>query len=233
MASVPGMTLPFDWHYANWRHISLSDLLGGQTLLALTIGAIGLSLLGGLIYGLSPLLGRLMRALGTTGLVAALLLTVAQVARNNSGSDLPLPALGLPEQRVEGGATHVPLGPDGHFWVTAKIAGKEHRFLVDTGATVTAISSELAREGGIKPNHLRPPVLVRTANGTAMARIASIEELRIGNVVARDLDAVITPSMGDMNVLGMNFLTRLKSWGVRDKVLTLVPNHPQAASDPA
>jgi aspartyl protease family protein len=47
------------------------------------------------------------------------------------------------------------------------------------------------------------------------ARLATIETLAFGNVVARDLDAVIAPGIGGMNVLGMNFLSRLSRGGSR------------------
>jgi len=48
----------------------------------------------------------------------------------------------------------------------------------------------------------------------------------VGNIAARHLDAVVAPGLGDTSVLGMNFLTRLKSWRVDGKVMILIPNHP-------
>jgi aspartyl protease family protein len=41
---------------------------------------------------------------------------------------------------------------------------------------------------------------------------------------------VVSPAFGNMNVVGMNFLSRLKSWRVEDGVLILQPHHPQAVS---
>jgi len=70
-------------------------------------------------------------------------------------------------------------------------------------------------------------VAMRTANGNIRAELATIAELRFGNVVARDLDAVVAPGLGDTNVIGMNLLSRLASWRVEGKTLILVPNHPQ------
>jgi aspartyl protease family protein len=61
----------------------------------------------------------------------------------------------------------------------------------------------------------------------APARAASIEELRLGNVLARDLKVVVSPAFGDMEVIGMNLLSRLASWRVEGRTLILVPNHPQ------
>ena len=46
-------------------------------------------------------------------------------------------------------------------------------------------------------------------------------------LLARDLDAVVAPGLGDTNVIGMNLLSRLKAWRVEDNTLILVPNAPQ------
>jgi aspartyl protease family protein len=59
------------------------------------------------------------------------------------------------------------------------------------------------------------------------ARTATLEELNLGNIVARDLKVVISPSLGNMDLLGMNFLSKLKSWRVEEGTLVLVPHHPQ------
>ena len=48
-----------------------------------------------------------------------------------------------------------------------------------------------------------------------------------GNVIARDLPVVVSPAFGDTDVLGMNFLSRLKSWRVEERTLVLTPHHPQ------
>lgn len=201
----------------------------GQPLLALALGSMALVLLGGLLRHLSPLLGGLTRGLGNVGLFGALLLTVMQVIRLNSGVDLPLDQLGLPVQQVSGKETRVPIGRDGHFWITARLNGVPQRLLVDTGATLTALSPDLAAEAGVEPLAMREPVLLRTANGTVSARLASVKELRFGNVVARDLDVVVAPGMEQTSVLGMNFLSRLASWRVEGRTLILVPHHPQDA----
>lgn len=205
----------------------LRDLLAQQPLLALAIGAIAVATLGTMLGRSAPRLGGLFRLGGNLGLAAVLIMTVLQVSRISPGFDLAMPHMGLPAQSVAGGETRVPLSRDGHFWIAAEINGSTHRFLIDTGATVTAISPEVARAGLVEPRRMRMPVSVRTANGSAPGQLATIGELRAGNIVARDLDAIIAPSMGGMNVLGMNFLTRLESWRVEDGTLILVPHHPQ------
>jgi aspartyl protease family protein len=208
------------------------EFLAQQPLLALATGAIFVVTLGGLIMRATPRLGRLLQGLGNLTLVAALLLTIVQVARLTTGNDLALPQIGLPEQRVTGGETRIEMSNDGHFWLQASINGQTRRFLVDTGATLTALSESTAQAAQVAAQPLRQSVLMRTANGTVEADLARIDELRFGNVVARDLDAVIAPGLGETNVIGMNLLSRLASWRVEDRTLVLVPRHPQVKENP-
>lgn len=213
--------------------MNLADLfafLREQPLLALAMVAIFVTVMGGMVRRSVPALGRLLQGVGNLGLVAALLLTIAQVARFTSSSDLALPQFGMPEQTVAGGETRIPMNRDGHFWLAATINGKPARFLVDTGATLTAISEQTAMDARVPQKSLRQTVNMRTANGAIRAELATIGELRLGNIVARDLDAVVAPGLGETNVIGMNLLSRLKSWRVEDKILILVPNNPQQAT---
>lgn len=131
------------------------------------------------------------------------------------------------DQEVAGKETRVPMASDGHFWVTVRFGQVERRMLVDSGATVTALSSTTARAASLKPDNSPFPMIVQTANGSIRAQTATVPELRIGNVVARDLPVVTSPAFGDMDVVGMNFLSRLKSWRVEGRTLILTPNHPQ------
>lgn len=210
----------------------LTRYLSEQPLLALAIAAIFVSTLGGMVRASSPRLGGIMRGVGNLGLLVALLLTIVQVTRFTTGKDLALPQLGMPKQIVEGGETRIDMHRDGHFWLQANVNGVERRFLIDTGATLTAISPETAVAASIPERTVHQTVKMRTANGTVQAELASIGELRFGNIVARDLDAVIAPGLEDTNVLGMNFLSRLAGWRVEGQTLILVPNSPQPALTP-
>ena len=202
-----------------------------QPLLALALLSIAAIIVGGLLRRLSPLLGGLVRGLGNVGLFGALLLTVMQVMRVSQGIDFSLPLVGMPMQEVSGSETRIPLAGDGHFWIRANVNGVPHRFLVDTGATLTAIAPDLAEQAQVELQPMRQPVLLRTANGTVPAQLATIRELKFGSVVARDLDTVIAPGMEGTSVLGMNFLSRLASWRVEGKTLILVPHHPHVDAE--
>ena len=175
-----------------------------------------------------PLLGRLISLGMTLALVAALLFVLQQQERFNPLFGRIAERLHLVDkQQVVGTETRVPMARDGHFWVRARLGGIERRMLVDSGATVTALSANTAAAAGLTPRTEPFPMLVRTANGAIPAKTAIVPELRIGNALARDLPVVVSPAFGDMDVVGMNFLSRLKGWRVEDGALILAPHHPQ------
>jgi len=195
-------------------------------LIVAALAAIVLTMLGGLLMRRLPATGGVLRFAGNVVLIAVFCLAALRFVRMDPSFDRLGETLAMPTQTVSGGETRVPLSPDGHYWIEARLNGTKQRFMVDTGATVTTLSTEVAEQAGIKPDPLRLPVVVRTANGSVEAQMARAEELRFGSVIARGMDVIVTGSTGGLNVLGMNFLSRLKGWRVEDGVLVLTPRHP-------
>ena len=206
---------------------SISEVPRSGLLLAAVV-AMALGVLGTMTVRRLPALGRLLRTGSTLVLMGVLVLVVLQLSRIVPRFELAVPELGLPQQVVEGSETRVQLAPDGHFWLRAEINGEPANFLVDTGATLTAVSTDTAARVGLEARGGERPVRMQTANGAVAAELTTIDELRFGNVAARGLDAVIAPGLGPTNVLGMNLLTRLASWRVEGDTMILVPHHPQA-----
>lgn len=195
----------------------------------LAVYAIGAALLLMLLQRI-PVVGKVIRFAFSLGLLAFLIFIVLQQAPYQPELARLTQSLGLDDQKVEGRELRVRMSPDGHFWVLASINGVERRMLIDSGATVTAVSAQTAREAGIDASTGIAPVILRTANGAAPAQTGSIDELKVGNIVARNLKVVTSPGLGDLDVLGMNFLSKLDSWRVEGRTLVLVPHHPQSAS---
>ncbi|MEN7535841.1 retropepsin-like aspartic protease family protein [Aurantiacibacter flavus] len=196
-------------------------------LLMAAVGAMVLGIAGSLVRRGLPAFARLLRTISTLTLMGVLVLVVVQLSRLDPRFSMAVPEIGLPEQVVEGNETRVPLAPDGHYWLRAQINGHEASFLVDTGATLTAISQDTAERAGLSPRDGALPIRMQTANGAVAAHITSIAELRFGNVAARGLDAIIAPGLGETNVIGMNLLSRLASVRIEEGELVLVPNNPQ------
>lgn len=130
--------------------------------------------------------------------------------------------LGIEEQQVAGQTVRIRMAPDGHFWARVSINGVERRMLIDSGATITAISPATAEASDIKTGS-GLPVVIETANGSVTAQRGRIAQLAIGPLRADDLGVVISPSFGELDVLGMNFLSRLHSWRVEGRTLILEP----------
>jgi aspartyl protease family protein len=123
-------------------------------------------------------------------------------------------------QEERGGELRVRRAPDGHFWVDAELNGERVRFLVDSGATTTSISRDVAERAGIEPSK-GFPAMVRTANGIVSVQRGRAETLKVGNIQRRDVAVHISEAFGDMNVIGMNFLSSLSGWSVEGRTLIL------------
>lgn len=178
-----------------------------------------------------PFIGTLIRAVFSIALIGILLLILVQRAPFDPYLARIAERLRLDGQEVVGEELRIPMSADGHFWAAVSIDGVKRRMLIDSGATVTALSVRTAAAAGLEPEASLLPVVLQTANGTVQARAATIEELKLGNIVARDLKAIVSPGLGNMDLLGMNFLSKLKSWRVEGRTLILVPHHPQAVAE--
>jgi aspartyl protease family protein len=128
-------------------------------------------------------------------------------------------AIGTPVE--EGRETRIPMAIDGHFWVNGTLNGKDVKFLVDSGATMTTIDRGTALRAGVDVSGRRDQ-FVRTGNGIIRVSSARAAELRIGGITRRDVGLQIADN-DDLNVLGMNFLSSLSRWGVEGRWLVLVP----------
>jgi aspartyl protease family protein len=201
--------------FPEWQHLALY--------------AIGAALIIMLLQKI-PFVGRIVRFAISLALFAFLIFILLQQAPYQPELSRITSSLGLDDQKVEGKELRVRMASDGHFWVRASINGVERRMLIDSGATITALSQSTAQAAGVDAHSTLAPVVLRTANGATPARTGSVDELRVGNIVARNLKIVTAPGLGSLDVLGMNFLSKLDSWRVEGRTLILVPHHPQAVA---
>lgn len=94
----------------------------------------------------------------------------------------------------------------GHYRAEAFINGIKIPVMVDTGATDVTISQTLADKLGI---HSINAVRTQTANGDTVSYMTRLESVKLGGIVAHDVSASITPSLGEEMLLGMSFLGRM------------------------
>ena len=120
----------------------------------------------------------------------------------------------------EGRETRIPMALDGHFWVNATLNGRNVKFLVDSGATMTTIDRDTANAAGVRVSP-KADEYVRTGNGIIRVSSGRADELSVGDIVRRDVGLQIAEN-DDLNVLGMNYLSSLSRWGVEGRWLILV-----------
>ena len=189
-------------------------MLGGLYLLMAVM-----LILGGLITRREPVAKLATMALAWVAIFGAGF--VLFTFRDNLGwvgQRLKAEALGTPVE--QGKETRIPMALDGHFWVDAKVNGRNVKFLVDSGATTTTIDRATAKAAGV-PISAQRDLLVRTGNGIVRVASGRADELSVGGITRHDVQLEIADN-DDLNVLGMNFLSSLSRWSVEGRWLVLV-----------
>lgn len=97
-------------------------------------------------------------------------------------------------------------GPDGHYHWPGRLSGVPVEFLVDTGATTTAIPRALAERAGLEADGA---LQSRTAGGVVSGHTARADLALEGGVQAQRLRVAVLPDL-DSPLLGMDVLGRLR-----------------------
>lgn len=112
--------------------------------------------------------------------------------------------------------------PDGHFVARTQVNGASASLLVDTGASTVVLTPADARQAGIDTQRLSYSVPVRTANGLTYAASVRLRSVAVGGIVMENVDALVAaPGTLSQSLLGMTFLTRLRSYEVSGEFMTL------------
>ena len=122
--------------------------------------------------------------------------------------------------RASGGTVEIKRSDDGHYHWPGRINGRAVDFLIDTGATGTAIPAALARELKLAPIGA---VRSNTAGGVVSGELVRADIELQGGVSVQRLQVVALPRLGASPLLGMDVLGRLR-WQQRDAVLRIEPN---------
>jgi aspartyl protease family protein len=100
---------------------------------------------------------------------------------------------------------------DGHFWTEARVDGRKLQLVVDTGASAIALRAGDAARLGLHPTPRDFTVKVATANGMSRAALVELGMVEIGNIVVRNVPALVHPDEAlGVNLLGMSFLSRVR-----------------------
>ena len=118
---------------------------------------------------------------------------------------LPIPSQG--RQAIALRAT------DGQFYFETAVSGTGIRMMFDTGASLVALRAEDAARAGIAVNALDYNITINTANGTSRAAPVMLETVRVGDIVRRDVAAmVLKPGKLGISLLGQSFMSKLSGY---------------------
>ena len=131
---------------------------------------------------------------------------------------VPLPTILRPAPRPHTLVYHA--DSRGQFSFTAAVNGAPVRFLVDTGATLVALTLEDARAAGFDSDALVFNVRTRTANGMGLAARVMLREIRIDQLSIDNVPALVERNLSAGSVLGMSFLRRVR-FEMREGTLTI------------
>jgi aspartyl protease family protein len=165
----------------------------------------------------------------STIVIAGLALAIGVLAPRYLSNVGPAPAPAAPQTRPPAPTADarprsvvVARNSQGHFDVDGRVNGRRVDFVVDTGASVVALTARDAARLGIRPARNAFVAEVKTANGTIRAAPARLDVVEIGGLELRDVTALMLPddALRD-NLLGLSFLSRLHRFEYSDGKLVL------------
>ena len=106
------------------------------------------------------------------------------------------------------------------FFLTGSVNGYAIEFLVDTGATFVSLTPEDATRLGFDLKKLNWNLRMRTANGISQNAQVTLADIRLNRIIEYNVPAIIMSQNG-ISLLGMSFLSRLRSWQISNGVLTI------------
>lgn len=121
--------------------------------------------------------------------------------------------------KVDAGGQRIVLtaDPSGHFFPDGQINGKTVKFMVDTGATTVSLSAAEAKRINIDFEKGKR-VQMSTANGISTGFLVRLNSVRVGDVVAYEVDAVVSPQPMPFILLGNSFLNRFQMQKTNDQL---------------
>lgn len=198
------------------------------TALAAAVLLLGLTL-PGLFGGYSGRIGRAIRDVFAWSVIGIALMAgysyrdeLGRIAFRIAGELTPPGTAQNVEQRQTGErAVRIRRRGDGHFVARVSVDGQSVSMLVDTGASSVVLKQTDAKLLGVDLKRLRYTVPVQTANGLAYAAQARLTEVQIGTIAVRNVDALVAqPGVLKESLLGMSFLSRLRSYEFAGEFLT-------------
>lgn len=174
-------------------------------------------------YALVMLFGWIVLGIVMVVAMRALLGPMPPAAVPRSAAAVPrLGAATAPARAAKAPANTLVFAADakGHFFVDAAVNGAPVRFLVDTGASMVALTPADARAAGFVAGS-GDMLTIGTAHGVATAAQTRLRSLRLDQLELNDVPAVVMDESLPVSLLGTSFLSRLESYRIGNGILTI------------
>lgn len=111
---------------------------------------------------------------------------------------------------------------DGHYRARARLDGRTFDVMVDTGATIVALTWSTGLDLGLVRPGTAMDAPMQTANGRVMGKRVTIPRLEVEGLAVASVDAVVLPQGAlSVNLLGMSFLSKLRRFEFAQNTLLL------------
>ncbi|MBM4308480.1 MAG: DUF4124 domain-containing protein [Deltaproteobacteria bacterium] len=113
---------------------------------------------------------------------------------------------------IEGQGYEVNLFRRHELWLTEVIlnGSLKHYFIVDTGASFTLISRQIANELGIPINDTTPFIRVSSVSDVMLTPLVTLRSIRVGNAEVENVDTLVYSMPSYQGLLGNSFLNKFK-----------------------
>ncbi|WP_179495583.1 TIGR02281 family clan AA aspartic protease [Sphingopyxis chilensis] len=183
------------------------------------------------------------RFLGLAVAITALAVGVASVASRSTGDggDAPVTAAtqdnsnwttqrgkrgwssGVPSSgaRSPGGEVRLGRSGDSHFYADTEVDGTNIRMMVDSGASIVALTRRDAEAIGIDVDSLPIGGMARTAGGDVPMRTVTLDSVVVEGIEVRRVPAAVIDADMGVSLLGQSFLSKLDAVNVEEDMMTL------------
>lgn len=125
------------------------------------------------------------------------------------------------DDAIWGGEVALNRESDGHFYADVVIDGVATRMLVDTGASVIALTGDDAASMGIQWNDADLMPVAQTANGVVKGINTKLRSVAVGDLEAHDVSAMVIPDGLPISLLGQSYLSTIDTVEIADDRLIL------------
>jgi aspartyl protease family protein len=108
-----------------------------------------------------------------------------------------------------GGEVVLPRAGDGHFYADMTVEGVSARMLVDTGASVVALTGKDAEAIGLTWDEQDVEQVAHGAGGPVYGVRVTLDRIELGDFEARSIEAVVVPDGLGISLLGQSFLSQI------------------------